>query len=227
MPRIEQSTLDFLQQLAQNNNRPWLDAHKKTYEAAKENVIAWADEVHRLLSESDLLETASGKKALFRIHRDVRFSKNKAPFKTNMAGHFVRAGKMNRGGYYFSISPQEVVVGGGFYEPSKEDLQRLREELAFDGSRMRSIIIAPDFQATYGQLLGEQLKTAPQGYPKDHPEIELLRYKQFYAMRNFSLAATLRADFAQQAVASFRALRPFFDYFSEVLTTDANGESLV
>lgn len=227
MPRIVQSTLDFLQQLAQNNERSWFDAHKKEYEAARENVATWADEVHRLLSQSDVLETPSGKKALFRIYRDVRFSKNKAPFKTNIAGYFERAGKMNRGGYYFSISPEEVIVGGGFYEPAKEDLQRIREELAFDGSRMRSIISASDFQATYGQLLGEQLKTAPQGYPKDHPEIELLRYKQFYAMRSFSQTETLSADFAQQAAASFRALRPFFDYFSEVLTTDANGEPLV
>lgn len=227
MPSIDRSSLVFLSDLALNNNRPWFDANKNRYEAARENIAAWADEVHRLLSRTDVLETPSGKKSLFRIYRDVRFSKNKAPYKTNISGQFVREGKLRRGGYYFSFSPTELVVGGGFYDIEKEDLKRIREEIAFDGARLRSIMRDPAFVATYGQMLGEQLKTAPQGYPKDHPEIELLRYKQFYAMRNFSLEEVLSESFAQQAADAFLCLRPFFDYFTEILTTDANGEPLV
>ncbi len=226
MPSIDRSSLVFLSDLALNNNRPWFDANKSRYEAARDNIAAWVDEVHQLLSRTDVLETPSGKKSLFRIYRDVRFSKNKAPYKTNISGQFVREGKFRRGGYYFSFSPTELVVGGGFYDIEKEDLKRLREEIAFDGDRLRSIMRDPTFVATYGQMLGEQLKTAPQGYPKDHPEIELLRYKQFYAMRNFSLEEVLSESFAQQAADAFISLRPFFDYFTEILTTDANGEPL-
>lgn len=230
MSQIKKSTLTFLRQLASNNNREWFADHKKAYEAGRENVAEFAQALLEQLSKTDVLATESGKKSMFRIYRDVRFSKDKDPYKTNFAGQFVRDGKSRRGGYYYNISPTgdwRSMIGGGFYGIEKDDLKRMREELAVDASELRELMAGKDFVRIFGEMQGERLKTAPQGYPKDHPNIDLLRYKQFYAARDFSDAEVLSAEFVDLALESMLALRPFFDYFSEVLTTDANGESVL
>lgn len=230
MSRIKKSTLTFLKQLAKNNDREWFADNKDKYEAGRENVAEFAQALLDRVSETDVLATESGKKSLFRIYRDVRFSKNKDPYKTNFAGQFVRDGKLRRGGYYYNISPTgdwRSMVGGGFYGIEKDDLKRMREELAVDASELRAIIADKDFVRVFGELQGEQLKTAPQGYPKDHKNIDLLRYKQFYVARDFSDEEILSADFLDMAHEATLTLRPFFDFFTEVLTTDANGELIV
>ncbi|CAH1001678.1 hypothetical protein LEM8419_02584 [Neolewinella maritima] len=227
MARIEHATYTFLRQLAAHNDRDWFAAHREAYDAARANVAAFAQELLDRLAKTDVISTQNGKKALFRIYRDVRFSKNKLPYKTNFAGSFTRDGKQRRGGYYFHLSPSENMVGGGFYGIERADLKRIREELDGDAGALREITGAKEFTRLYGTLRGEQLKTAPQGYPRDHPNIDLLRYKQFYAARTFSEQEVLSADFIDLAEEALLGLRPFFDYFSEVLTTDANGESIL
>ncbi len=234
MAQIKKSTLTFLKNLAKNNDREWFQENKKTYEAARENVAEFAQELLNRLSATDVLETENGKKALYRIYRDVRFSKNKAPYKTNFAGSFTRDGKLRRGGYYFHLTPANnpgdfvggTVVGGGFYGMESADLKRVRQELAVDATEFRDILAAPDFVRVFGELQGDQLKTAPQGYPKDHPNIDLLRYKQFYAFRTFTDKEVTSAAFIDLSHEAMLTLRPFFDFFTEVLTTDANGEPL-
>ena len=235
MPQIKKSTLSFLKQLSKNNDRAWFAEHKPKYEAARENVADYADALLDRMRETDVLATENGKKSLYRIYRDVRFSKNKAPYKTNMAGSFTRDGVLRRGGYYFHIVPAGVhdnfmngsVVGGGFYGIEKDDLKRVREELAVSADEMREIVNDKDFKRVFGEMQGEKLKTAPKGYPKDHPNIDLLRYKQFYAMRTFTDKEVLSAEFLDMSHEALLTLRPFFDFFTEVLTTDANGELVV
>ncbi len=227
MARIHASTYDFLRALAANNDRGWFEEHRATYEAARDNVADFADELLRRLRRADVISTENGRKALFRIYRDVRFSKNKLPYKTNLAGGFTRDGRQRRGGYYFALSPGENMVGGGFYGIERDDLKRIREELGADAGELRAILGAESFQRLFGHLRGDQLKTAPAGYPRDHPNIDLLRYKQFYAGRDFTEAEVLAPDFIDRAEEVLLGLRPFFDYFSDVLTTDANGESLL
>ncbi|MEM6877141.1 MAG: DUF2461 domain-containing protein [Bacteroidota bacterium] len=224
---IQKTTLAFLKDLAANNDRDWFQSNKPRYEAARANVAEWTDELMNRLHETDELETPSGKKALFRIYRDVRFSKNKAPYKTNIAGHLVRSGKLRRGGYYFSIVPGQTVIGGGFYGIERDDLKRIREELAADGDSMREIMSDSGFLDQFGEMMGEKLKTAPKGYDREHPNIDLLRYKQFYAFRSFTDKEVTSSHFINEAHKAMLALRPFFDYFSEVLTTNANGEIIV
>ena len=226
MPKIAPSTYAFLRELAANNDRDWFADNKHRYEAARANVAEFADELLRRLRKTDVLSTENGRKSLFRIYRDVRFSKDKRPYKTNIAGSFTRDGRLRRGGYYFSLSPEQNMVGGGFYGIERDDLKRLRQELAASAGEMRSILNDDTFRETLGTLRGEQLKTAPQGYPRDHPDIDLLRYKQFYAAREFTEQEVLADDFIDRAEATLLALRPFFDYFSDILTTDANGEPL-
>jgi uncharacterized protein (TIGR02453 family) len=231
MPAIQPATLEFLRELRTHNDRNWFADNKARYEAARENLAAFSQELLDRLRKTDVLETENGKKALFRIYRDVRFSKNKQPYKTNFAGSFTRDGRQRRGRYYFSISPEESLVGGGFYGIERDDLQRIREELgapiAIGAGAMRTVIEDDRFVQLYGNLRGDRLKTAPRGFAKDHPDVDLLRYKQFYAARDFSEAEVLSADFIDRAEEALLGLRPFFDYFSEVLTTDANGESIL
>jgi uncharacterized protein (TIGR02453 family) len=227
MAQIKKASISFLKDLQKNNNREWFAEHKPRYEAARENIAEFADALMARINEADVLETESGKKSLFRIYRDVRFSKNKDPYKTSHSGQFKREGKLRRGGYYYGISPGSTMMGGGFYGMEKNDLKRMREELVMDAGPLREIIANPDFQRIYGEMHGEQLKTAPKGFDKEHPDIDLLRYKQFYAFRNFTDKEVLSAEFIDLAAETHLHLRPFFDYFTDVLTTNVNGELIV
>lgn len=227
MTQLAKHNLTFLEDLKKNNNRDWFQANKPVYEKNHKELIAFADEVLAKLNEHDVIETESGKKSLFRIYRDVRFSKDKSPYKTHWSGGFKRAGKLLRGGYYFHVQPGgNSMVGGGFWGPNKEDLQRIREEIATDASELREILADKTFVDTFGTLDGEQLKRAPKGFNPDHKDIDLLRYKQFIFSRSFTDKEVLAPDFTDKLDHAFQAMRPFFDFMSDVLTTDSNGVPL-
>ncbi|MFM1878863.1 MAG: hypothetical protein RLZZ241_1729 [Bacteroidota bacterium] len=227
MVSVKAENLDFLKELEANNNREWFTEHKKRYEHNLKDIVVFADALLAKMNEHDVLETPSGKKSLFRIYRDVRFSKDKSPYKTHWSGSFRRASQLRRGGYYFHIQPgNQSFIGGGFWNPNKEDLQRIREEIAADPAEIQEILADSMFKKTFGSLQGEQLKTAPKGFDKEHPAIELLRYKQFIFGRNFTDTEVLQPDFLDWANETFKAMRPFFDYMSDVLTTDSNGMPL-
>ncbi len=226
-PTIEKSTLQFLADLKSNNNREWFNANKKRYEAAYQNVIDFADALLAEMNKSDQIQTESGKKSLFRIYRDVRFSKDKSPYKTYFSGSFKRATEALRGGYYFGIDPGNTMVGGGFWGPSTDDMKLIREHIAADPAPLEKIINSSAFKKAFGQLDGEQVKTAPKGYSKDHPAINLLRYKQFLIGHKFTDEEVTQKDFYKVMAKKFKEMRPFFDYMSEILTTDLNGISLI
>ena len=187
----------------------------------------FAEAVLGEMNKHDNIETISGKKSLFRIYRDVRFSKNKAPYKTQWSSHFKRATAALRGGYYFHIEPGNCFVGGGFWGPNSEDIGRIREEIAADDASLRKIISSKSFKENFGQLEGEQVKSAPRGYAKDHPAIDLLKYKQMILWKKFTDEEALKDDFFKEVNKTFKAMRPFLDYMSVVLTTDANGVSVL
>ncbi len=225
--QISKSNIDFLKQLSKNNNRDWFQANKATaYQSALDNTIAFADCLLSEMKKHDNIETVSGKKSLYRIYKDIRFSKDKTPYKTHWGGYFKRATNQLRGGYYFHLQPGNCFVGGGFWNPNPEDLKRIRVELAADGSELRKIIGSKNFIDTFGQLDGNQVKTAPKGFSKEHENIDLLRYKQFLVSKKFTEKEMLAKDFYKEANKVFKNMRPLFDYMSEVLTTDENGESL-
>ncbi|HAP70419.1 MAG TPA: TIGR02453 family protein, partial [Flavobacteriales bacterium] len=152
----------------------------------------------------------------------------KAPYKNSFSGGFARATKALRGGYYFHLQPGgNSMVGGGFWQPNKEDLQRIREEIDLDAAPLRKIINSASFKKHFGELQGQQLKSAPRDFPKDHPDIDLLRYKSFVVSKHFTDKEVQSPGFTKEVLKYFEATRPFFDYMSEVLTTDANGVSLI
>lgn len=227
MPAISKSNFDFLKKLKNNNDRDWFSANKDEYLAQYQNTIDFADILLAEMNKHDKIETPTGKKSLFRIYRDVRFSKDKSPYKTHWAGGFKRATKELRGGYYFHIEPGNTMVGGGFWAPNKEDLQRFREDIAADANPLRKIINSKSFKDTFGTLHGEQLKTCPKGFDKENPNVDLLRYKQFIISKKFTDAEALSPDFVKKVSDTFKKMRPFLDYMSESVTTDANGVSIV
>ncbi|XZF14019.1 DUF2461 domain-containing protein [Chitinophagaceae bacterium MMS25-I14] len=225
-PQISKSGFDFLKDLKKNNNREWFNEHKAAFLEEQLQVEVFADALLQELNTHDLIETASGKKSLHRIYRDTRFSNDKTPYKTNWSGSFRRATKARRGGYYFHIEPGNTLIAGGFWAPEAQDLKRIREDIAFDPLPLKKILGSKSFVSTFGTLQGEQLKTAPKGFDPSHEAIDLLRYKQFLLIRTFTDKEVLDASFLSEVGKTFRNMRPFFDYMSAVLTTDANGLEL-
>lgn len=216
--------LVFLNKLKRNNNREWFNEHKPEFQEIQNGIKKFYADIQLSLEQHDEIE----KFKLFRIYRDVRFAKDKTPYNYHFAGSFSRAGKRLRGGYYLRIRPGESFLAGGFWEPNKEDLFRIRKEIEFSDKELRSILSAKEFKHNFGGVLvGDELKTAPKGFSKEDPAIDLLRKKGFVAVRNFTDEQVLSPDFFTEVNRSFQALRPFFDYMSEVLTTDLNGVSTI
>lgn len=221
--KIQSSTLQFLKDLSNNNNREWFQSNKDRYEAAHENMKQFVAAVEKALGETDHLEGSK----LFRIYKDVRFSKDKSPYKNNFGTGFSRATNRLRGGYYLHIEPGASFVGGGFWQPNPQDLKRIRDEFAMDDRPIRRIMADPIFKKYFDTLHGEEVKTAPKGYDKVHPALDLIRKKSFTVHRNFTDKEVTSDNFLQEVKLTFEAMRPYFDYMSEVLTTDLNGVSMV
>lgn len=227
MAYITQRTFDFLSDLKKNNNRDWFAENKARYDQSHKEMYLFAEDLIQRLNQFDKISTPSGKKSLYRIYRDVRFSKNKAPYKTNRSGSFAREGADKRGGYYFSIQPGNSFVGGGFFQPNKDDLNLIRKQIEMDASPLRKVLNNKKFKQFFGELLGEQLKTAPRGFDKEDPNIDLLRYKSFYVMHEFSDKEVLASDFEKKVAEAYHLLTDFFEIMTLYLTTDLNGESLI
>lgn len=220
---IPATSLQFLNRLKQHNNRDWFNEHKDEFSVQQAYIETFAEQLLAAMNEHDVIETPSGRKSLHRIYRDTRFSADKTPYKTNWSGSFTRATKLRRGGYYFHIAPGNSFIAGGFFGPSTQDLKRIRDDISYDAAPLRKILKSKTFINTFGSLLGEQLKTAPKGFDPTHEAIDLLRYKQFLLRRNFNDEEVLSATFLKEANQTYKNMRPFFDYMSDVLTTDING----
>ena len=221
---MNQETIAFLQKLSKNNNRPWFQSHKAQFDIIYSNFKELAERVKTELEKSDHIESVN----VFRIYRDIRFSTDKTPYKTNLSAGYKRATKRLRGGYYFEVdSDGSAFVGGGFWSPSPEDVKRIRDEFAADSKTILKITSQKSFKAYFGELQGEGLKNAPRGYDSGLPLIELIKKKQFVIRRLFSKEEVLHKGFEKEIVKTFIAMRPFFDYMSSVLTTDINGEEII
>ncbi|KQS28373.1 DUF2461 domain-containing protein [Dyadobacter sp. Leaf189] len=220
---IPASSIDFLKKLKDNNNRDWFNAHKDEYLEQLAYIEAFADALLGEMNKHDVIETVSGKKSLQRIYRDTRFSPDKTPYKTNWSGGFTRATAQRRGGYYFHIEPGNTFVAGGFWAPEPRDMKLIRDDISFDPAPIRRIISSKEFTDTFGSLRGEQLKTTPKGFDPTDEAIDLLRYKQFLLQRKFTDKEVLSPGFVEQANLTYMRMRPFFDYMSEILTSNADG----
>ena len=216
---LSPAVFEFLHNLRHNNNRDWFNEHKPVYQDAHEQFKAFAKAVQDAVSHHDEIE----RMRVHRIYRDLRFSKDKTPYKMHFSGGLTRATALRRGSYYFHLEPGGSFVGGGFWGPNADDMKRIRTDIAAHPDELRSIIQNPTFIDTFGELRGEKLKSAPRGFDKDHPAVDLLRYKQFLLSRHFSDKEVTAPDFVEKVSETYRAMRPFLNYMTEVLTTDENG----
>ena len=220
---VPQKTFDFFKSLGKNNNREWFNEHKDEFKSLETDIKKFYNAVLENLRRHDDVD----KLKIFRIYRDVRFSKDKTPYKTHFGGSFNRKKPSLRGGYYLHISPGDSFIATGFWEPDKEDLFRIRKEFEIDDSHIRKIISQKNFKEVWGDFVGDELKTAPKGFDKEHPAIDLIRKKQYIFTKKFNDKEVLSANFLDKLDESFKTIRPYFDYMSDILTTDLNGVSLI
>ncbi len=223
MQHITPETFDFLKKLSKNNNKDWFTEHKPKFKALETEVKLFFQSLKENMEKHDNIDRLK----VFRIYRDVRFSKDKTPYKTQFSASFSRAGAALRGGYYICIKPGESFIATGFWDPNKEDLYRIRKEWEMDATELEAILNHKKFKSVWGELVGDGVKTAPKGFDKEHRNIELIRKKQLIFVRNFSDDEVLSSNFLQEVDTSFQAIRPFFDLMSNILTTNLNGESLI
>lgn len=214
----------FFKTLEKNNNRDWFNSHKLEFKAIELETKKVYNALFELLKAHDDVD----KLKVFRIYRDVRFSKNKLPYKTHFGGSFHRKKPQLRGGYYLHIQPNnESFIATGFWEPNKEDLLRIRKEFEMDTSEIKAIINDKTFKSVWGNFVGDELKTAPRGFDKNHPEIGLIKKKQFIFIKKYTDTEVESDHFIYDVNIAFKTIRPFFDYMSDVLTTNLNGESII
>lgn len=217
------NTFDFLVQLAENNNKQWFADYKNEFDELNKKSKVFFTSIFDELNKTDDIEEMK----MFRIYRDVRFSKDKTPYKTHFSCAFVRKKPQLRGGYYLHLQPNESFIGGGFWDPNPEDLLRIRKEFEYDAQSINKIINEEQFIKTFGSLQGEELKSAPKGFDKNHKNIHLIKKKQFLVMKKYINEEVFADDFQSKVVKDFQVMRPFFDYMSDVLTTDSNGVSIL
>lgn len=221
---IDNSLFQYLNQLSENNNRDWFNDNKSKFQKLQGQLKLVFNQLSMQMKMHDDIEHLK----IFRIYRDVRFSKNKLPYKTHMSAALHRRKPQLRGGYYVHLAPNnESFIAVGFWDPNKDDLFRIRKELEMDASEFKSVITQTELKKVWGNLEGESLKTAPRDFDKEHPDIELIRMKQYIFTKTFTDQEVLQEDFIQTVNHSFKAIRPFFDLMSDVLTTNLNGEPLI
>lgn len=224
---ITQLTFDFLRDLARNNYKDWFDENKVRYEHSKSELVNFAENLIQAVSQYDQISTSSGKKCLYRIFRDVRFSKDKTPYKTHWSGGLARATAYRRGGFYFQIEPGATFIGGGFWGPNSEDLLHLRKQIEADAAPLRKVLESKTFKSTWGELHGDKVKTAPKGFSKEHENIDLLRHKSFIVRHDFTDKEVLSPDFVDKITSAYFDILPFFDVMTQYLTTNLNGENIL
>lgn len=219
-PGFPPQTRQFLSDLGENNNREWFQAHKADYEThLREPLLELVAEVGTALGEHVSGYAFEPRRAVYRMHRDVRFSKNKDPYKTQAAALFAPLGlKRHAGaGFYFHFSAEEMLVGGGVYAPGSAELKKIRQQIADDPEELRKILFSPGFRARYDSLEGETLKRVPRGYPKDHPAADLLVRKQFLAGTRLLAEAIEIPKISEVIYWYFRAIAPLLEYLNRPL----------
>jgi uncharacterized protein (TIGR02453 family) len=212
---LQLSTLKFLKNLQKNNNRPWFETHRKQYELAKEDFILLTEKLIEAIAVFDKpIALLKAKECTFRINRDVRFSKDKSPYKNNIACYFNRNGKKGNGaGYYLHIEPGKSFAAGGIWMPEPKDLIKIRQEIDYSFNDWKKIISNASFKKTFTEgIKGEALVRPPKGYDEDNPAIQYLRQKSFIVSKPFTDAEVQSKTFVKDVANTFKAMKPLVDF---------------
>jgi uncharacterized protein (TIGR02453 family) len=219
METIKKSTLTFLSELNRNNNRDWFKSNESLYREAKANYESFIGSVIGEIVKFDpIMKGLEVKNCMFRINRDIRFSHDKSPYKTNFGAFIVRGGKKNAdkfAGYYIHLEPGKSFIAGGSYIPPSPWLNAIREKIDERSSEFLKILKHKDFIKNFGEISGEKLKTPPRGYSSDNPNIELLKLKSFLAMTEVKDKIVLSPDYLTYVISVLKAMKPLNDFLND------------
>jgi uncharacterized protein (TIGR02453 family) len=214
---LEVTTVKFLKDLKKNNNKDWFEKNRKVYENAKANYLAFVTTVLNELQKIDnSLEGLEPKQCVFRINRDVRFSKDKSPYKTNMGASFSKGGKkVQAAGYYFHLEPGQCFIGGGLWMPMAPELKKVRQEIDYCYDEFNKIVSNKKFTAQFGSLdRSEVLSRPPKGYDENNIAIEYLKLKSFIASAPISDADLSSNLLIKKIVATFETMQPLIHFLN-------------
>ena len=222
---LEPQTLRFLSQLKKNNNKPWFDAHRAQYEAARIDFSNFIELVIDALQKSDTTITGlTARNCLFRINRDIRFSKDKRPYKENFGAFICRGGKKSiYAGYYFHAAPGKSFLGGGLWMPEPVNLRKVRQEIDYNWDEFRSILKNKTFRKVYKDIFRNEelsLSKIPKGYEKDNPAIEYLKLKSIIAETTLDDEQLTKSTLHKKTVAAFEALQPLLNFINRSLDSE-------
>lgn len=219
MTRIKKTTFDFLKNLTENNNRDWFANNRPLYLEAKDNIESFIQEIiNKIIDFDPIIKGLEVKNCVFRINRDIRFSNDKSPYKTNFGAFIVRGGKKNGdkfAGYYIHFEPGKSIIAGGAYTPPSPWLSAIREKIESEPEKFIKIINSKDFIKYFGKIDGEKLKKAPKGYPSDHPYIDLLKFKSYLVVNEVSDELVLSENYIDHVMNVLKAMKPFNDFLNE------------
>jgi uncharacterized protein (TIGR02453 family) len=214
---LKSSTLKFLRELEKNNNRPWFNENKPKFQEAKQDFEMFiAEFLNRLAKVDPDVADLESKSCVFRIYRDVRFSKDKSPYKTNFGASMNKGGrKVSFPGYYIHVKPDECFIGGGLYHPEKKMLNAVRQEIDYNENEFLRIVENKKFKEVFGNIFGDRLKKAPKGYQPDNPMIEWLKMKDFVFMHEFDEEILLKEDGMDSLIGKMKLLKPFVQFIKQ------------
>ena len=217
---IQKSAFSFLSQLKKNNNRVWFEKNKPVYLEAKENFDYFITELIGAVSEFDPgIKGLEAKNCVYRIYRDIRFSKDKTPYKTHFSAGLTGGGKNAYvPGYYLHVAPGKSLLAGGIWMPPSPQLNAIRQEIDYNSKEFRKILAAKNFKKYFGKLDEEyKLRTAPKGYAKDHPEIELLKMKSYIVVHNMKDKNVLAQSAVKHFADVFKAMKPLNSFLKRAM----------
>ncbi len=218
MEQILKSTLAFLDNLKKNNNRDWFLNNRPDYIKAKENFELFTQAVIDTIAESEpIFKGLEARSCLFRINRDIRFSNDKSPYKTNFGAFIVRGGKKNSdkfAGYYIHIEPGNSFIAGGAYMPPSQWLSEIREKIDAEPEKLKRIINGKDFIKYFNKIDGDKLKKAPKGYPADHPNVDILKYKSYHVVSHVPDKTVLSTGYSEYVLTVLKTMKPFNDFLT-------------
>ncbi len=202
--------------LVDNNNREWFQTNRGRYDAAKAELIRVVDQVLMRMSAFEPLANTASKDCIFRINRDIRFSKDKKPYKSNLAFAIGPGGRHSgRIDYYVHIQPgNQSFLGAGMWQPTPANLAKFRQEVDYNAQELKDIIEAQEFKTYFPEASGEVMKTTPKGYAADHPEIELLRRKELFFLHRFTDKEVVKANFVDELVRGSQIMKPYCDFLN-------------
>jgi uncharacterized protein (TIGR02453 family) len=211
--------LDFLNGLRKNNNKAWFEVNRPAYESARGRFEEFIDRLIIGLGSVEDLGGITARDCVMRIYRDLRFSKDKSPYRLSMAASIGRGGKRStRLTYYLHLEPPDAsLLAGGLHAPDPARLTKFREAMDRNPKPFKDIVNNKAFGQIFGTVQGEKLKTAPKGFERDHPEIEWLRLKEVVALQHLTDAAVLSPDFGEHVMDAFAIMKPFLDYLNSVI----------